>query len=248
MILKRLAVGVRNQDWFIVVLEVLIVVVGIFLGLQVDAWNEARKERNTEQEVLVALQKDLVASVASLDNAIANKNVIQSRLLELAALAPKDIAVIDEKALDTLIVEGLFESGIHFIQNDIYANLKAAGKLSLIQSDMLQQQLIKIGQWSEDSRSIEVDYSTMQFQNIDPHLLANYPLRRGSHLDDRSAELPPPTDAAAFDYQAFIFSTKTQNFIFTKFYLGNGSLADLSTLREGFLEAIRLIGLELKST
>ncbi len=52
MILRRLAEGVRQQDWFTVVVEVLIVVVGIFLGLQVDGWNKARQDRLLEQEYL----------------------------------------------------------------------------------------------------------------------------------------------------------------------------------------------------
>ena len=42
MILRRLAESIRKQEWFTVVLEVLIVVVGIFIGLQVDEWNRAR--------------------------------------------------------------------------------------------------------------------------------------------------------------------------------------------------------------
>ena len=40
MILRRLAEGIREQNWFTVVLEVLIVVVGIFIGLQVDDRNK----------------------------------------------------------------------------------------------------------------------------------------------------------------------------------------------------------------
>ena len=43
MILRRLGNALREQNWFTVVLEVLIVVVGIFFGLQVDDWNERRK-------------------------------------------------------------------------------------------------------------------------------------------------------------------------------------------------------------
>ncbi len=248
MILKRLAEGVRNQDWFVVMLEVLIVVVGIFLGLQVDDWNEGRKEQNIEQTVLVALQNDLAASVVSLDAAIVDKNLVQSRLLELAGLAPTGFASIDAKTLDTLIFEGLFETGIYRVQNDITGNLKAAGKLSLIQSDALQRQLIIIGQLTEGSRSIETDYSNMQFQNIDPYLLANYPLRRGAQLDDRGAALPPPMNAKTFDYAEFVFSTQTQNIIFTKFYLGNGSLENITALKDGFLEAIKLIDRQLKPT
>jgi hypothetical protein len=50
MILRRLAEGIRKQDWFIVVLEILIVVFGIFAGLQVDDWNRARLERVEKYE------------------------------------------------------------------------------------------------------------------------------------------------------------------------------------------------------
>ncbi len=43
MILRRLATSIRKQDWFAVVIETLIVVLGVFLGLQVNNWNEAQK-------------------------------------------------------------------------------------------------------------------------------------------------------------------------------------------------------------
>ena len=46
MILQRLATAVRRQEWFTVLMEVLIVVVCILIALQVENWYEARKERN----------------------------------------------------------------------------------------------------------------------------------------------------------------------------------------------------------
>lgn len=45
MILKRIATGIKEQDWFVVIIEIMIVVVGIFIGLQVDDWNEERKQQ-----------------------------------------------------------------------------------------------------------------------------------------------------------------------------------------------------------
>jgi hypothetical protein len=48
MILQRLATAILEQNWFTVVLEILIVVVGIFIGLQVDDWNESRKQNRQE--------------------------------------------------------------------------------------------------------------------------------------------------------------------------------------------------------
>ena len=42
MILQRITASLKKRDWETVVLEILIVVVGIFIGLQVDDWNRSR--------------------------------------------------------------------------------------------------------------------------------------------------------------------------------------------------------------
>ena len=59
MILRRLAHAIREQNWFTVVLEVAIVVVGIFIGLQVDDWNQRRLERESDQRALTLFVDEL---------------------------------------------------------------------------------------------------------------------------------------------------------------------------------------------
>jgi hypothetical protein len=41
--LRRLADALRKQDWFTVAVETLIVVFGVFIGLQVGNWNDAAR-------------------------------------------------------------------------------------------------------------------------------------------------------------------------------------------------------------
>ena len=45
MILARLSRAVREQNWFAVVLEFVIVIAGVVIGFQVTAWNAERAER-----------------------------------------------------------------------------------------------------------------------------------------------------------------------------------------------------------
>ena len=59
MILRRLTDALRKQDWFTVVIETLIVVLGVFLGLQVNNWNEARAAESRRAEIIRALATDL---------------------------------------------------------------------------------------------------------------------------------------------------------------------------------------------
>ncbi len=44
MILRRFMQHVKEQNWFAVGLDVIVVIIGIFLGLQVQAWYEKREE------------------------------------------------------------------------------------------------------------------------------------------------------------------------------------------------------------
>lgn len=64
MILRDLAEALRQQSWFTVVLEVLVVVVGIFIGLQADSWNEGRKTQLLERQYLERLHHDISRSLA----------------------------------------------------------------------------------------------------------------------------------------------------------------------------------------
>ncbi|MEE8296094.1 MAG: hypothetical protein V3R64_10315 [Sphingomonadales bacterium] len=59
MILKRIATGIKNQDWFVVMVELLIVVVGIYIGLQVDDWNKEREAKEVTKTYYSRLIEDL---------------------------------------------------------------------------------------------------------------------------------------------------------------------------------------------
>ena len=58
-ILGRLTQAVRQQNWFAVVLEVLIVIVGVVIGFQVTSWGQARSDVAREQTYLRQLASDL---------------------------------------------------------------------------------------------------------------------------------------------------------------------------------------------
>ncbi len=59
MILRRIVDAFRRQDWFTVLVETMIVVLGVFLGLQVNNWNEAQSSRRQEGVLIAQLADDL---------------------------------------------------------------------------------------------------------------------------------------------------------------------------------------------
>jgi len=70
VIIRRLAGALREQNWFTVVLEVMIVVVGIFIGLQVDGWNDGRKKQQNIEVQLLRIVDDAAVMVAETDRLI----------------------------------------------------------------------------------------------------------------------------------------------------------------------------------
>ncbi|MCM2313369.1 MAG: hypothetical protein NDI84_18420, partial [Steroidobacteraceae bacterium] len=67
MILRSLAHSIRKQDWLAVAIEFLIVVAGIFVGLQVTDWNERRQLRARELNYLERMAEDLARMGAEFD-------------------------------------------------------------------------------------------------------------------------------------------------------------------------------------
>ena len=70
MLLRRVIEHVKAQNWFAVFLDFVIVVVGVFIGIQVSNWNEARSERANEFGYLVRLHEDLQQSIATIDRTV----------------------------------------------------------------------------------------------------------------------------------------------------------------------------------
>jgi len=144
MILQRLATSIRKQDWFTVLVETLIVVFGVFIGLQVNNWNEARQERVQEREYLVRLHEDFAESVAGqsrdirfLDQQLADQAIIL-KSLKACAVAPGESAAF-QRGLNTL---GFINRPRIFRRT--VDEMAAAGTIDIMHDDAIKQELARI--------------------------------------------------------------------------------------------------------
>jgi len=86
MILQRIAKGIKDQDWFVV----MIVVVGIFIGLQVDDWNEKRLDDAKSEIFTSRLIADLREEVFIFSYVTAyNEDVLHNAVSTLRVLTNK---------------------------------------------------------------------------------------------------------------------------------------------------------------
>jgi hypothetical protein len=144
MILRRLTDAFRRQDWFTVAVETLIVVLGVFLGLQVNNWNSDRQARSAERGTLMRLYEDLAEShagqardIAFLEQQLADQALIL-KSLDACAVTPDD---------DLAFQRGISELG-YINPPRIYRRtvdeLASAGRTDLIRNAALAERLARI--------------------------------------------------------------------------------------------------------
>ena len=141
MLLRRITEHVREQNWFAVVLDFLIVVVGIYVGLQVDNWNEDRKSRIEEQDYLLRLAEDI-------DGSMAQGQFVRDFIVRSADRAGIVLNSLDDCSVDPEsrvdFANGLYHLGKMFppyLQMGTIDELRSTGKLAILQSTELRDQM-----------------------------------------------------------------------------------------------------------
>jgi hypothetical protein len=64
MILRRVIEHVKTQHWTAIWIDLLIVILGVFIGTQVSNWNSERADRSAERRHLEEIAEDLRADIA----------------------------------------------------------------------------------------------------------------------------------------------------------------------------------------
>jgi hypothetical protein len=91
MILRRFMQHVREQEWFAVWIDLLVVVIGIFLGLQVTDWNAARQDRLTEHKYIARLLETTDENISLLEQHKTLNVTLTSNQRKLLAYLSKEI-------------------------------------------------------------------------------------------------------------------------------------------------------------
>ncbi len=157
MLLRRFMQHVTEQNWFAVWIDLLVVIIGIFLGLQVTDWNESRRDRVTEQQYIERLLKTTDENIALLEEArslhltLKDSHTNALRLLNLPSLSEKERAFLDAN-LPLVMVWRNIDMNTGFVES-----LLSSGEWRIITSEVLQEQLPGV---NAEARSLnrQLDY------------------------------------------------------------------------------------------
>jgi hypothetical protein len=67
MILRRIIAHWRKQEWTAIGIDFVIVVVGVFIGIQVANWNEGQSDKRALEAALDRLRSEMAANIETMD-------------------------------------------------------------------------------------------------------------------------------------------------------------------------------------
>ena len=145
MILRRFMQHVKEQNWFAVGLDVIVVIVGIFLGMQVTEWNESNKNQFKEEMVLQRLLVEFQEAEIYLSDVIQDTGSKLESNKKLVNLL-RNSGEIDNEEFKGIVGKTSGYS-IPLKGSVTYAELVASGELNLLSSDELRTALVSHHQY-----------------------------------------------------------------------------------------------------
>lgn len=202
MLLRRFTAHIRAENWIAVFLDLMVVVTGLFIGLQIDTWWEGQKEARLEGAYLIEIQEDFELNKSRLSNEIARLETILRAMLvlqEQSALATPSLPVaqLNEQF-----------SSIHAMPTFIpvsraFDNLTGSGDLKLIRSRPLKNALAEYYAAAQITGLVQNTHEMELVQTFQPYIIENldYAAVTVSRVDDFPLA-PPITEASILEVLA----------------------------------------------
>jgi hypothetical protein len=141
VILQRLTNALRRQDWVSVAIEISIVVLGVFIGLQVNLWAEERNLESRRLRTLDLLQQEATANLVELDERITSDEKKLSGLALMAdTVTAGELRDRDTAAFERALAQTMYFASVN-VQSGMYRALEQSGDLAALEDISLTSQL-----------------------------------------------------------------------------------------------------------
>jgi len=190
--------------------EITLVVIGILIALQINNWNEKRKDVQREIKMLTDLQNDIKYNIGNINEGITTS-------LEKGLVHSQKILLAFEKQTkyDSTMIED-FNFYYYFWDPDFryasFENLKKEG-VNLISNDSLRNKIIEL---------YEIDMDILDVSDLNRHndymtSVGNRILNKHFYIDTETGNTLP------FDYETMM--SDNEYYSFTTFFLRNQRMA-----------------------
>jgi len=148
MILQNISKAIREQNYYAVALEFVIVIAGVVIGFQINAWNEARTSSAREDAILDRLREGLVADQMERAQSANNQDRLE-RIRRSVQILFHGLAFENERSLCNAVVTSDFFSDASAPPTALAELISGDEGLSLISDPQLRSEITSYVQFRE---------------------------------------------------------------------------------------------------
>lgn len=156
MLLRRITKHVQDQNWFAVAIDFAIVVIGVFVGIQLGNWNDARLQQQSANAYIERLRDDLTANRDDFEQRL----VYFTQVQEAAQNALKALDQPSETLGERFLID-VFNASQKLPREfgrDTYDEILSVGADNAISNVVIRQRL------ANHYRSIAAQLSNLKFE------------------------------------------------------------------------------------
>ncbi len=157
MILRRVTEHVREQNWFAVGIDFVIVVVGVYMGIEVANWNDARRDRVAEAAYLDRLDREIAEITPEVE---ASRETVRKRMQRMIEVRDffktgEGAAALGAEHCAALGTSHIFAATIFYPPT--IKEMIATGRIILIRDAVIRTAILSLDQTNAESSQLRTD-------------------------------------------------------------------------------------------
>ena len=238
MLLRRVRAHISNENWFAVFVDFLVVVVGLFIGFQIDTWWEGRKEARLENTYLLEIREDfetnkllLEDSIGRLEEIIRGMQLLHEQSRLQSPTVPVSTLNINFKMIQHMPT--------FFPIRRTYSNLTGSGDLKLIQNRALKNLLADYYSAAQLAALVQETHERELVHIYEPYVIENMEYSVVAHVRVSDFAIPAQIDDA---HILDVLKTREfRNIVAQKWVITSDVLNQHRTLLAGTKEIIAVL-------
>ena len=243
---KSLLMGNKTSKYFKYAIgEIILVVIGILIALQVNNWNIKRNENKASVKLMSRLLIESNKNQQAIDENIKHLNLLLTNSERLLKLMGNDFTDKNEKIIDTLIYSALVSPSLKYKSSTLNEAL-SSGTISLVVSDSLRDLLYQIPSIVAVIKRTEKSEDDDSTYNLIPYFYNNISLRQ---VDYRFASIKDRIGKSELDYsdnRIILKDRKFESIIDNKLFKLNSELGHNIEYSEFNVKIINLLKQEIE--
>jgi hypothetical protein len=228
--------------------EIILVVIGILIALQINNWNESKKDRTIERETLISLKSDLESAMLQLDFKISqneNYKMMDSLLLDVIHFNKK----IPIDSLESLMLKHIFTPGFD-PELGTLNEILSTGKMTYIRNRDLRNYISTWNKYMDELNEVDSKLLYFDFEIKTPMYTKLLPMKNNLNTSTsfgKATATDYPKSNYNWDPTTVLTSLEFENMLTNYIIYGNIQHIRLLDIKTNMTDMVAIITKEVKN-